>query len=158
MYRGPATPPASSCTGDLSHSSPPPRILATSCTNLSTWILTQMPSGSLSSTKAPEYEKLLVLRIRPTYFKRYKCTQRMHTGLCSGISTEKTPRSSTALGAHVSNCVGGSPELAIHTYFVENLLAATFRLFSKSIKAKYLLTSESNEVRLLSELVGRDAS
>ena len=47
---------------------------------------------------------------------------------------------------------------------MENLLAATFCSFAMSIKSKYvkffqnLLTSKSKEVRLLSELVGRDAS
>ena len=65
-----------------------------------------------------------------------------------------------------NTCVKLSWELprATHTYFVDNLLAATFRSFATSIKSKYvkffqnLLTSKIQEVRLSSELVGRDAS
>ena len=50
-----------------------------------------------------------------------------------------------------------------HTYFVENMLASSFRTLETGIKARYvkffqsLLKSRSTEVRILSELVGRDA-
>ena len=51
-----------------------------------------------------------------------------------------------------------------HTYFVESILASQFKSFSTSIKSRYirffdgLRKSNSTEVQLLAELVGRDAS
>ena len=49
-----------------------------------------------------------------------------------------------------------------HTYFLDNMLAKDFRSFSTNIKTRYLKffrnlrKSKSEEVRVLSELVGRD--
>ena len=50
-----------------------------------------------------------------------------------------------------------------HTYFVDNMLAAGFRHLSTDIKSRYvkyfqgLLKCKSEQVRVLAELVGRDA-
>ena len=51
---------------------------------------------------------------------------------------------------------------ATHTYFIDNFLAKDFKSFSTTIKTRYvkffrsLRKSKSEEVRVLSELVGRD--